>query len=103
MPGIESAELEIFTTNGVAGYSTELPISIQGTTISNAPFLVMSPLEVNFGGIALGGLDQSTGPSDWKLVRASRWQWIGSADCEYFHFDDSRRMELYPPFVDGFW
>ena len=52
-PGIKSAALTLFTTNAVVGYSTQLPISLTGTEVSEAPFLEVTPPTVDFSGIVL--------------------------------------------------
>lgn len=52
-PGVASSALNIYTVNAVAKYSTLLPISLQGNTISKTAFLAISPAEVDFGGLVL--------------------------------------------------
>ena len=60
-PGVESTVLNIFTVNGVSGYSSTLPVSLSGNTVSQTPFLTISPAEVDFGGIVIGSGGQSSG------------------------------------------
>jgi iron transport multicopper oxidase len=61
LPGVQSTSLDIFTANAVAKYSTLLPISLQGTTVSKTAFLSITPPEVDFGGIVIGGGGESSG------------------------------------------
>ncbi len=60
-PGVKSTALTLTTTNSVAGYSTKFPISLTGTEVSNKPFLVISPITVDYGGVVL--LSNQTVPS----------------------------------------
>lgn len=60
-PGVKSSSLTIFTTNAVAKFSNSLPISLQGNEVSSEPFLVVSPAEVDFGGLVVGGPGQGSG------------------------------------------
>ncbi|GAB7357018.1 hypothetical protein MBLNU459_g7845t2 [Dothideomycetes sp. NU459] len=53
-PGIKSAALTIVTTNSLNGYATSFPVSLTGTEQSKAPFLDVSPANVDFGGLVLG-------------------------------------------------
>ncbi|KAI9716656.1 MAG: hypothetical protein M1812_005194 [Candelaria pacifica] len=57
-PGVSSTALTLYTTNGVGLYSTKYPISLTGTTVSSKAFLSVAPVQVNFGGLVVGG----TGP-----------------------------------------
>ena len=43
LPGAQSTSLELFTTNAVAKYSTVLPISLSGVTVSQDAFFTISP------------------------------------------------------------
>lgn len=61
LPGVVSTVLDIYTTNAVTGYSTDLPLSIGGITISKTPFLAISPQEVDFGGIVIGSGSATSG------------------------------------------
>ncbi|KAL8708353.1 MAG: hypothetical protein Q9220_006733 [cf. Caloplaca sp. 1 TL-2023] len=60
-PGVKTSSLTISTTNGVAQYSNLLPITLQGNEVSSAPFLSLSPPEVDFGGIVVGSPGAATG------------------------------------------
>lgn len=61
LPGVKGTSLNLFTTNGVAKYSTQLPISLQGNTISKSAFLNVAPVESDFGGLVItGGQTQSS-------------------------------------------
>ena len=54
LPGVKSTSLNICTTNGVPKYSTQLPVSLQGVTVSSDAFLAISPPELDFGGLIVG-------------------------------------------------
>jgi WSC domain len=60
-PGIKSTPLTIVTTNGQPGYSTMFPVSLTGTEISQAPYLLVSPTTVDYGGVVI--LDPDNIPS----------------------------------------
>lgn len=68
IPGVVSTSLDIFTTNGVPQYSTTLPVNLHGNTVSKSPFLSISPLEVDFGGIVIGGPAQASGLSAAVII-----------------------------------
>jgi hypothetical protein len=61
IPGIKSTPLTIYTTNAVAGYSTLFPISLMGTEVSATPFLEVTPVTVDYGGIVI--LDPNNAPT----------------------------------------
>ena len=52
-PGVKSTALTISTVNAIAGYSTNFPISLTGTEVSQKAFLVEAPITVDFGGVVL--------------------------------------------------
>ena len=52
-PGIKSTPLTLLTTNGIAGYSTEFPISLTGQEVSEAAYLDLTPVTVDYSGIVL--------------------------------------------------
>ncbi|MCJ1476788.1 hypothetical protein MMC13_005457 [Lambiella insularis] len=52
-PGVQSTALTILTTNAVGGYSTQFPVSLTGTEVSSAAFLVTTPRNVDFAGLVL--------------------------------------------------
>ena len=60
-PGVKTSPLVIYTVNGVAKYSTSLPITLQGNEVSQQAFLSLSPAEVDFGGIVIGSPGAGTG------------------------------------------
>ncbi|KAL8946506.1 MAG: hypothetical protein Q9222_007107 [Ikaeria aurantiellina] len=60
-PGVKTSSLVISTINGIAQYSNSLPITLQGNEVSSAPFLSLSPPEVDFGGIVVGSTGAATG------------------------------------------
>ena len=61
-PGVKSTALTITTNNAVGGYSTSFPISLTGTEVSKKPFMVISPVTVDYGGIVL--LDNNPVPTN---------------------------------------
>ncbi|KAL9597005.1 MAG: hypothetical protein Q9219_005431 [cf. Caloplaca sp. 3 TL-2023] len=60
-PGVKTSSLIVSTVNGVAQYSNSLPITLQGNEVSSAPFLSLTPNEVDFGGIVVGSPGAATG------------------------------------------
>ena len=82
LPGVAGTNLDIYTTNVPAKYSNDLPISLQGNTVSVDPFLTINPPEVDFGGIvvnsqgAQSGLDAAVIISN---VGAQTLTFLGSA------------------------
>ncbi|KAI4172140.1 MAG: hypothetical protein LQ348_006819, partial [Seirophora lacunosa] len=60
-PGVKTSSLVISTTNGVAQYSNQLPITLQGNEVSDAAFLSLSSPEVDFGGVVVGSPGAATG------------------------------------------
>ncbi|KAL8934463.1 MAG: hypothetical protein Q9216_005902 [Gyalolechia sp. 2 TL-2023] len=60
-PGVKTSSLIISTVNGVAQYSNSLPIALQGNEVSSAPFLSLTPAEVDFGGVVVGSPGAATG------------------------------------------
>lgn len=60
-PGVKSTPLTIYTTNGIAGYSTQFPISLTGKEVSQAAYLSLTPVTVDYSGIVL--LPNQTTPS----------------------------------------
>ncbi|KAB5549639.1 hypothetical protein GE09DRAFT_180398 [Coniochaeta sp. 2T2.1] len=63
------AVLNIYTTNGLAGYSTIVPVSVSGTVVSSDPFLFMSPTEVDFGGLVIGSSEGSSGLTGSAVIQ----------------------------------
>ncbi|EKD14546.1 uncharacterized protein L3040_000069 [Drepanopeziza brunnea f. sp. 'multigermtubi'] len=61
VPGVESTSLNILTTNGVAKYSTVLPISLTGRVVSQTAFLTITPTELDLGGLVLGSAGAPSG------------------------------------------
>ncbi len=52
-PGVVSTPLTLLTTNAVAGFATSFPLSLSGTEVSTTPFLSVTPLTVDYGGIVV--------------------------------------------------
>lgn len=61
-PGIKSTPLTLLTTNGITGYSTQFPISLTGQEVSQAAYLGLTPVTVDYSGIVL--LENQTTPSN---------------------------------------
>jgi iron transport multicopper oxidase len=60
-PGVKSGSATVRTNNGVADYSSSLPISLTGVQVSSKPFLQTSPQEVDFGGVVVNGTGSQSG------------------------------------------
>ncbi|KAH0545374.1 hypothetical protein FGG08_000515 [Glutinoglossum americanum] len=69
-PGVKSTALTVFTMNGVAGFSTQFPISLTGTEVSSSAFLTLSPLEVDFGGVVISNTTSPTITSSFVISNA---------------------------------
>ena len=52
-PGVKSTALTLLTTNAVVGYSTQFPISLTGTQVSQAAYLSLTPVTVDYGGVVI--------------------------------------------------
>ena len=52
-PGVKSTALTLLTTNAVLGYSTEFPISLTGTEVSQKAYLSLTPVTVDYSGLVL--------------------------------------------------
>ncbi|PSS14960.1 hypothetical protein M430DRAFT_51625 [Amorphotheca resinae ATCC 22711] len=68
-PGIKSAPLTLYTTNGAVGYATMFPISLTGTEVSTAPFLTLAPKTVDYGGIVI--LNNTAIPTQSGIITIS--------------------------------
>jgi iron transport multicopper oxidase len=68
LPGVASTSLNLYTTNAVPKYSTIVPVSVSGTTVSQGPFLNIAPAEVDLGGIVVGSQAASSGLSGTVIV-----------------------------------
>jgi iron transport multicopper oxidase len=92
LPGVQSTVLDLYTQNGVTGYSTDLPLSIGGTTISQTPFLAISPQEVDFGGIVVGSPTAESGLSGAVIISN-----LGSQVLVFtgFAWDDGTESDVY--------
>ena len=62
-PGVKSTALTLTTLNGVQGYSTNFPISLTGTEVSQEAFLAIAPTTVDYGGLVLSN-DSEEAPSN---------------------------------------
>ena len=71
-PGVKSTALTLFTTNAVAGYSTLFPLSLTGTEVSSTPYLTVSPVETDFGGVVVVNGQQTSVGSDFVIGNAGQ-------------------------------
>lgn len=93
LPGVQSTVLDLYTVNGIAGYSTDFPLSIGGTTISKSAFLAISPQEVDFGSIVVGSGTAETGISGAVIVSNlgnqvltfSGFAWDEATESDVYH------------------
>lgn len=67
-PGVQATAIGILTTNGIAGYAAEEPISVTGRSASINPFISISPSEVDFPGIVLESAAAAEGSSDTFII-----------------------------------
>ncbi|CUS08575.1 unnamed protein product [Tuber aestivum] len=74
-PGITSGALNIMTTNGVDKFANLQPIVVSGNLASALPFLAISPVEADFGGIVIGSAAAEAGVPGSMVV-----QNVGSTD-----------------------
>ena len=70
-PGVKSGSVVVYTNNGVAKYSSSFPVSLTGTQVSSKPFLQLTPQEVDFGGLVVGGPDAANGISSSLIMTNS--------------------------------
>ncbi|EDO03017.1 hypothetical protein SS1G_05494 [Sclerotinia sclerotiorum 1980 UF-70] len=68
LPGVASTSLNLYTTNAIPKYSTLVPVSLSGTTVSKGPFLDIAPAEVDLGGIVVGSQSALTGLSGTVII-----------------------------------
>jgi hypothetical protein len=59
-PGVQTTAMTFFTDNGVSGYSGQQSITLTGTSVSQGPWISMSPLHVNFPSIVIGSSSPSS-------------------------------------------
>jgi hypothetical protein len=67
-PGVQTSAITLYTTNGQSGYSPQQSITLTGTCVSAAPWLTMSPLDVNFPGIVVGSANGGGGTSSTFII-----------------------------------
>ncbi|OCL10625.1 WSC-domain-containing protein [Glonium stellatum] len=67
-PGVQSTALNLYTTNGVAGYSTQQGITLTGNIVSANPFMTMSPLQVNFPSLIVGSSVSTSGSASTFII-----------------------------------
>ena len=61
LPGVKSTALTLTTVNAVGGYSTQFPVGLTGTEVSEDAFLQIAPTTVDYSGIVI--LDPDNVPS----------------------------------------
>lgn len=61
LPGVVGTSLDIYTTNGASGFSSILPISLTGNTVSQSAYLSISPPAVDLGGLVVGSASSTSG------------------------------------------
>ncbi|KAM7222882.1 wsc domain containing protein [Rhypophila decipiens] len=71
IPGVDGTVLNLHTVNGAGGFSTSVPVSLSGKVLSTAPFLFISPGEVDFGGLILGSEQADRGLSGSASIQNS--------------------------------
>lgn len=52
-PGVKSTALTLTTVNAVAGYSTQFPVGLTGTEVSNDAFIQIAPTTVDYSGLVI--------------------------------------------------
>ncbi|KAE9379342.1 WSC-domain-containing protein [Stipitochalara longipes BDJ] len=67
-PAVQTAVLNLLTNNTVAGFSTEVPISVTGKAASNNPILSMSPLQVSFPGLVVPSALSNAGSASSLII-----------------------------------
>jgi len=67
-PGVQTASIEILTTNGVAGFESTQPVTVTGMSISGTPFISINPLQVDFAPIVVGSAAAATGSSNTFVI-----------------------------------
>ncbi|KAK3944151.1 WSC domain-containing protein [Diplogelasinospora grovesii] len=68
-PGVQSGSITLVTVNGVTGYSTNQPLSVTGTTVSQAPFAAINPVNVDFSPLVLGSAAAAGGSQNTMVVQ----------------------------------
>ncbi|KUJ19894.1 WSC-domain-containing protein [Mollisia scopiformis] len=67
-PGVQTTSISLLTTNAVAGFATQQPITLTGMSISSAPFLAINPLMVDFDGVVVGSAAAVTGSDSTFII-----------------------------------
>jgi hypothetical protein len=58
----------LFTMNSKSGFSSEVAISLTGRTVSQNPFISVSPLQVNFPGLVIGSATTAEGTASTFII-----------------------------------
>jgi hypothetical protein len=90
-PGIETSVVNVLTTNGQSGYSTQMPISITGRAESVNPDLSLNPIQVSFPGLVIGSTDNSGASSTLTInnIGSSPMKILGYAFATGQYTDDA--------------
>lgn len=100
LPGVASTSLDLYTTNAIPKYSTLVPVSLSGTTVSKGPFLDIAPAEVDLGGIVVGSQSALTGLSGTVIISnigAQAMNILGSAWTPNIAPDDGGKLIKFHP------
>lgn len=66
VPGVKSTPLTLLTNNAVTGFATSFPITLTGTIISQAPFLSVAPITLDYAGVVI--LDPKNIPTQDGII-----------------------------------
>jgi hypothetical protein len=67
-PAVQTAALNLLTNNTVAGFSSEVPISVTGKAVSNNPIISISPLQVSFPGLIVSSAAAYAGSASSLVI-----------------------------------
>lgn len=67
-PGVQTTSISVLTTNGQTGFATEQPLTLTGISVSQAPYLTMSPLQVTFASIVINSTTAEAGSDSTFVV-----------------------------------
>jgi hypothetical protein len=81
-PGVQTTAMNLFTTNGVSGYSTQQGITLTGTSVSASPWLSITPLQVNFPGIVIGSAASAAASASTFIIQMSQRLYTVLSDIE---------------------
>jgi WSC domain-containing protein len=90
-PGVQTTALTIFTTNTNAGFSSQVPVSLTGSSVSDTPFLQIIPFQVTFSGIVVGSAASSQGSVSTFMINN-----IGQNKAKIFGYAFQNAAETSP-------